>query len=196
MIRVGITGGIGSGKSTVCGIFKSLGIPVYHADERAKTLVQSQTELKQKISAEFGPQSYLKGVYNKSFIASIIFNNEEKRMHLNSLIHPYVFKDWTEFVAEHPNAPYLLKEAAIMFETESYKTVDQIIMVYAPDNLRIQRILERDQSDMELIRTKMAAQMPEAEKMKLADYVILNDGKHSLIEQVLKLDKDLRSLNN
>lgn len=187
MLKVGITGGIGSGKSTVCAIFEKLGIPVYYADTRAKALVNSHAELQSKITAAFGENSFNKGAYNRAFIASIVFADRTKLDLLNDIIHPYVFNDWLEFCHLHQNAPYVIKEAAIMLETESKKTVDFVVLVHAPLELRIERIMHRDASSRAEIEARIKAQMPESEKLKLANAVIYNDQKSSLIEQVLIL---------
>ena len=194
MLRVGITGGIGSGKTTVCTIFEKLGVPVYYADPRAKDLVNANQELQNKITNAFGQNSFIEGAYNRAFIASIVFSDKEKLELLNSIIHPFVLNDWRSFCQKHAHSPYVIKEAAIMLETESKNSVDHIVLVHAPLEIRIQRIQERDKVSETEILARIEAQMSEVEKMKLADSIIYNDQEHSLIEQVLALHQKFNSL--
>ena len=195
MFRLGITGGIGSGKTTVCRIFEQLGVPVYYADIQAKSLVDSKKELQDEIILAFGEKSFENGVYNRPYIASIVFSDKEKLLLLNSIIHPYVLRDWDEFCSMHSDEVYCIKEAAIMLETDSKKTIDSIVVVYAPQDIRTIRIMKRDGSNPEEIHARMSAQMPEEEKLKLADAVLINDGKQSLIEQVLSIHHQILSGN-
>ena len=194
MLRVGITGGIGSGKTTVCSIFEKLGVPVYYADSRAKDLVNTNSELQNKISDAFGQNSFIEGAYNRAFIASIVFSDKQKLELLNSIIHPFVLNDWDAFCQKHNENPYLIKEAAIMLETESKNSVDHIVLVHAPLETRIHRIQERDKVAENEIKARIESQMPEDEKMKMADSVIYNDQEHSLIEQVLNLHQKFKLL--
>lgn len=193
MLRVGITGGIGSGKSIVCAIFEQLGVPVYNADARAKWLVGHDPVLRKNIIAAFGPESFKDNTYNTAYISGIVFNQPDRLAELNAIIHPVVFADWEQFCNNHRQHPIVIKEAAIMLETESKNTVDRIILVYAPDALRIQRVMERDGTSEEMIRKKIERQMPEADKIPLVNYVIYNDGSRSLIEQVKELHTGLLS---
>ena len=194
MLRVGITGGIGSGKTTVCSIFEKLGVPVYYADSRAKDLVNTNSELQNKISDAFGQNSFIEGAYNRAFIASIVFSDKQKLELLNSIIHPFVLNDWEAFCQKHNESPYLIKEAAIMLETESKNSVDHIVLVHAPIETRIHRIQERDKVTENEIKARIESQMPEDEKMKMADSIIYNDQEHSLIEQVLNLHQKFKLL--
>ncbi len=187
MLKLGITGGIGSGKSTVCGIFARMGVPVYNADERAKWLVDHHPSMQQAISDVFGEKSFENGKYNREYIASIVFKDKTMLEKLNSIIHPVVLQDWEEFCIEHKSDTYVIKEAAIMLEAGGRDTIDKIVLVHSPAELRIQRLMERDQLDRKAIELRMNSQMPEEEKMKLADYIIYNDNEHSLIEQVQNL---------
>lgn len=191
MLRLGITGGIGSGKSTVCQIFESLGVPVYNADARAKYLVANNMDLQAELTAAFGEQTFINGEYNRTYIAGIVFADKFQLEKLNRIIHPYVLADWDKFCLQFAQLPYVVKEAAIMLETDSKNSVDKIALVYAPLALRLERVIKRDGSDPELVKARMAMQMPEEEKLALADYVIKNDNEHSLIEQVLNLHKQL-----
>ena len=189
MLRLGVTGGIGSGKSTVCKIFNRLGIPVYDADSRARWLVENDQGLRQAIIAEFGEESFRGELYNRSYISAIVFGDARRLRQLNDIIHPVVFADWAEYCKEHSQHPYIIKEAAIMFETESARTVDKIVLVHSPEELRIARLMERDGSDESVIRQKMSRQMSEEERLKLADLIIYNDPEHSLVDQVIALHK-------
>ncbi len=194
MLKVGVTGGIGSGKTTVCRIFETLGIPVYYADDRAKWLMAHDPELKAAITGLFGAGAYSpEGALNRKYIANIVFRNSEKLEALNGLVHPAVFADgerWNE-AQQQKGAPYTIKEAALIFESDSHQALDKVITVTAPEALRIERVMERDGADREAIRARMARQLPEVEKAARSDYVIINDGRHSLIQQVLKIHREL-----
>ncbi|MES2618707.1 MAG: dephospho-CoA kinase [Bacteroidota bacterium] len=191
MIRVGVTGGIGSGKSFVCAIFEQLGIPVYNADSRAKWLVNNDPYIRKAIIAAFGELSFTGNQYNTTYISGIVFNQPDQLALLNSIIHPVVFADWAKFYTLHADAPIVIKEAAIMLETESKNTVDQIILVYAPEDIRIKRVMERDGTSEDVIRKKLKSQMPEEDKLPLVQFVIYNDGSQSVIEQVRNIHRQL-----
>ncbi|AEE53544.1 dephospho-CoA kinase [Haliscomenobacter hydrossis] len=192
MQHLGITGGIGSGKTTVCKIFETLGIPVYYADERAKYLMSHDRELIAGISTLFGPEAYLEPqVLNRAHIAQHAFNDQEKLAQLNALVHPAVARDGLEWQTAQHNVPYTLKEAALLFESGSYRALDQIIVVTAPIELRIQRVMARDAAKREAVEARISKQMPEEEKVNLADFVIYNDGVRALIPQVLAIHRGL-----
>jgi len=184
ILRAGITGGIGSGKTTVCRLFETLGIPVYYADYWAKWLLENDSDLVAGVKKEFGAEAYLDGKYNRPFIANIVFNDPEKLAALNALSHPALEKHSRQWHAEQSGVPYTLKEAAVMIESGSHRFLDVLIVVTAPEDLRVQRVMERDGMEAEVVRKRMANQMPETEKTKLADFVIDNDGVHALIPQV------------
>jgi dephospho-CoA kinase len=194
--QIGITGGIGSGKSLVCRIFQVLGVPVYDADSRAKKLMTTDRILIEEIRKEFGTLSYhANGDLNREYISANVFGNESKLKRLNELVHPRVaidFKDWTY---QHAGCRYVLKEAALLFESGSYKTLDAVILVKAPDEMRIQRVLSRDshrtREDVEKI---MRNQFSEEEKEMKSDYVIRNDEHELVVPQVLHLHERLNSL--
>lgn len=188
ILKVGITGGIGSGKTTVCKIFELLGIPVYYADGQAKQLMVSDPRLVAGVKKLFGPDSYLpNGALNRPFIAKEVFGDDRKLEQLNRLVHPAVAEDSDRWHHAQENVPYTLKEAALLFESGNHKQLDKLITVFAPEELRIRRVVERDHSSPEEVRERMAKQMPEEEKMKRSDFVVHNDGKHSLIRQVLDI---------
>ncbi|BDS09661.1 dephospho-CoA kinase [Aureispira anguillae] len=194
MLKVGITGGIGSGKSTVCRLFEKFGVPVYYADDRAKWLMNYQEDLKTKIQKEFGVGVYDEdGRLNREYLAGIVFNNKAKLETLNAIVHPAVFddgKNWQE-EQEALGVNYSLKEAALLFETGSYASLDKIIVVTAPEDMRIKRVMERDNTTEEAVRARMSKQMPQEEKVKKANYVIDNTAWESLRAQVSKIHEDL-----
>lgn len=189
-LRVGITGGMGSGKTTVCKIFESLDIPVYYADDEAKWLISNDKDLKKGIVKIFGDEAYTEqGEYNRPFVAKIVFEHKEKLAALNALVHPAVERHSRAWHEKHAEAgePYTLREAALMVESGSYKFLDLLIVVTAPEDLRIQRVMQRDGATEQEVRARMKSQLPEEEKVKLADFVIVNDGQRALIPQVWQI---------
>lgn len=194
MLKVGITGGIGSGKSTVAKIFSGLNIPVLDADQAAKKLMENDPGLQQQIAQAFGLESYQNGRLNRPFLAKAVFNNPEQLALLNQLVHPAVIAYGNDWAAQQ-SAPYVLKEAALFFESGSYKDIDYMIGVSAPEALRIKRVRERNGWSVAEVKARMAGQMNEAEKMSRCDTLILNDGQHSLIKQVLRCHQHLLALS-
>ena len=190
MLRVGLTGGIGSGKSTVAKIFEVLGIPVYYADAAAKRLMNEDDELKKNIIAHFGRESYENDQLNRSYISSLVFNNKEKLELLNSLTHPATIRDANKWM-QRQTSPYTIKEAALIFESGSAEHLDHVIGVYTPAPLRIQRIMQRDNTTREEVLQRMSRQIDEDIKMRLCDSIIINDEQQLLIPQVLKLHEKL-----
>lgn len=186
MFKVGITGGIGSGKSTVARIFEVLGIPVYYADEAAKQLMNTDPVIRKGIIREFGEEAYKNGMLDRKYLALQVFNNEEKLSKLNALIHPQTIAD-AESWAEAQQSTYTLKEAALIFESGSQNKLDFIIGVYAPAALRIKRTMHRDRISREEVIARMNKQIEENIKMRLCDAVIMNDDRHMVIPQVLQL---------
>ena len=190
MQKIGITGSIGSGKSIVCKIFEQLGVPIYNADERAKKLMISNAEMIDKVKLLFGNESYTEtGELNRKHISDIAFNNKDLLTQLNQIVHPIVFKDFENWLIEkeHLNIKYIIKEAALMFETDSYKKLDKFIVVTAPMELRISRTMQRDSILKEQVLSRMNNQLSQEEKLAKADYEIINDEQTSLIEQVFTL---------
>jgi dephospho-CoA kinase len=190
MLKIGITGGIGTGKTFVCTIFKQFNIPVYNADEAAKELVESDKKLKEKIINAFGLEAFTSsGSYNLEFMRKIIFHNEQAKTTINQIIHPAVLRDSQKWFGKMKiqNFPYAIKEAALLFESKSNIGLDKIIVIHAPIDLRIQRLIQRDRITESEARTKINAQWSQDEKIKLADYIITNDGLHAVIPQVYKL---------
>lgn len=199
MLKVGVTGGIGSGKSTVCRFFEELGIPVYDADSRAKYLMQHEHYLIDQIKRKFGEDIYDDGKLNRKLLAERVFNDRPKLELLNSLVHPAVFRDnerWNE-AQKAKNQPYIIKEAALLIESGSYKGLDKLIVVTAPLNVRVTRITGRDNSSAEEVMARVQNQLPEEEKLKLANYVIHNeDGMEGLKKQVLEIHQKLIEQNS
>ena len=192
MLRIGLTGGIGSGKSTVARIFEVLGIPVYYADAVSKRLMTENEELKKQIINAFGEGAYADGILNRKYLAAEVFDKSQKLVLLNSLVHPVTLQDAAVWMKKQ-QAPYAIKEAALIFESGSQKQLDYVIGVKAPAELRIKRTMERDRITKEQVNARMARQMDEEEKMRLCHYVIINDEQQLLIPQVLKLHEMWKS---
>ena len=193
MLKVGVTGNIGSGKSTVCKIFEGLKIPGYYADERAKWLMVNNPKLKDDIINLLGQKAYLPdGTLNKPFVSSRIFNNDELLDALNELVHPAVFKD-AEAWHKRQNAPLTLEESALMIESVRFEDLDYIIMVTAPLELRIDRVMQRDGKSREQVLAIENQQFDEEMKLELADFVIVNDGVQDLRRQVIAIYNKLLS---
>jgi dephospho-CoA kinase len=195
MLKVGITGGIGSGKTTVCKIFEQLGIPVYYADDRAKRLMVEDPQLVRGIMALLGEEAYTpEGQLDRTFVANIVFNNPGKLAQLNDLVHPAVARDGAAWQEKQTEVPYTLKEAALLYEAGSYRALDRMICVVAPEEMRIQRVMERDRVDRAAVLARMDKQWPQAQKARLADFLIYNDGTQSLVQQVVRIHKRLKSI--
>ncbi|NQD70577.1 dephospho-CoA kinase [Sphingobacterium shayense] len=190
-LKVGITGGIGSGKSYVAKVFKALGVPFYDADKHAKELMNTNAEIKCKLVDIFGTQVYQEdGLLDRAFLSSIVFDNEERLKLLNSVVHPVVIAEALKW-SEAQTFDYSLKEAALLFESGSYKTLDFTVLVTAPQELKIQRVMARDGVTREQVISRISAQMADEEKMRLADFTIVNDGVRALLPQVLWLHERL-----
>tara|TARA_R110002049_G_scaffold306635_1_gene505490 strand:+ start:65003 stop:65596 length:594 start_codon:yes stop_codon:yes gene_type:complete len=183
MTIVGLTGGIGSGKTTVAKVFSTLGIPVYIADEEAKNLMRTSKVIKRKLIALFGEDTYVNGALNRPFLADIIFNDKSYLEKMNAIVHPHVARYFEKWVLKQ-EAPYVIKEVAILFENESYKQCDVVITVTAPKHLRIQRLLKRDHTTEKKIQAIMDNQWTDEEKITLSDYVIENIELESIKKQV------------
>ncbi|MBP6025586.1 dephospho-CoA kinase [Ferruginibacter sp.] len=193
MLKIGITGGIGSGKSTMAKLFEVLGIPVYYADDAAKQLMNENEALKQQVQKEFGNEAYANGKLNRKYIADIVFANPEKLELLNSLVHPVTLQDAEEWMNKQ-TAPYTIKEAALIFESGAQEQLDYVIGVYAPTPLRIQRTMQRDNISREEVMARMNKQIDETIKMRLCDFVITNDEQQMVIPQVTELHRKLLTL--
>jgi dephospho-CoA kinase len=194
MLKVGLTGGIGSGKSTVARIFEVLGIPVYYADEAAKNIMNSDKRLKAALIKNFGEQTYQSGQLNRAWLASVVFTDNQKLQLLNSLTHPATIRDANKWIQQQ-TSPYIVKEAALLFESGADKYLDHIVGVSAPEELRIQRAMQRDQVKREDVLQRMSRQMKEEEKMKLCQSILINDEKEMLVPQVLELHKKFLTMS-
>ncbi len=191
MKKVGVTGGIGAGKSTVCEIFKVLGIPVYNADQRAKHLMANDPELKENIIAVFGEESYINDQINRDHLAKVVFNHTDQISKLNLLVHPAVGKDFEKWVAEQ-DSQYVIKEAALLIETESYKELDVLVNVMTDEETRINRVLSRDSfRTKEELAQILKKQTTDELRTKLSDHLIQNGENDLLIPQVLNLHQIL-----
>jgi dephospho-CoA kinase len=192
MLKIGLTGGIGSGKSTVAKVFEVLGIPVYYADDAAKRLMNEDTALQLKIQKQFGEAAYANGQLNRKYIADIVFTSPEKLELLNTIVHPATLQDAEKWMQQQ-TTPYAIKEAALIFESGAQEHLDFVIGVYAPAPLRIQRTMQRDGVTREEVIARMDKQLDETIKMRLCDFVITNDEQELLVPQVLALHRQLLS---
>ena len=191
MLRIGITGGIGSGKSIISRLFHALGVPIYDADSRARWLMEHDVELRQQLTTAFGPDTYdAAGRLNRPVLAGTVFRDPVQLARLNALVHPHVGTDFEQWARTRQRAghAYVLKEAALLFEANSYKQLDRIITVFAPIAVRQARVLRRDphRSPADILAI-MGKQLSEEEKMQRADYVLINDDVQPLLPQVLAL---------
>ena len=195
MMVVGLTGGIGSGKSTIAKAFAALGIAVFNSDEQAKALIATDAQVKERIIAAFGEEAYHNGEYNRAYIAQIVFNNSEKLAILNGIVHPALaeyFKRW----AKAQTSPYVLTEAAILFERGSYKDCDYIITLTAPEEVRIARVMARDHCTEAQVRARMAQQWSDAQRIALSNAVIENIDLKKAKKEVKRINNELRMTND
>jgi dephospho-CoA kinase len=194
MIVVGLTGGIGSGKTTVAKLFEGLGIPVYIADEEAKKLMVTSKVIKRKLIQLFGNEAYINNQLNKPFIAKIIFNDTSYLQKMNTIVHPSVANHFNKWILKQ-TAPYSIKEVAILFENDGYKHCDFVITVTAPKDLRIQRVLKRDNTTKDAIEAIIKNQWTDEQKVKLSQFVITNIELENTKRQVVKVHRQiLRSI--
>jgi len=195
MLKIGLTGGIGSGKSTVAQLFEIMGIPVFYADDEAKKIYDENEELKNLVIKHFGKESYTAGKLNRSYISSVVFNDKEKLDLLNSLIHPATMKLGEEWMNKQ-TSPYAIHEAALIFEASVNTRLDYVIGVSAPEELRIERAMKRNNASRADVSKRISLQMNEEEKLKGCDFVLVNDEQQLLIPQVLALHDKLIALAN
>ena len=194
MIKIGLTGGIGSGKTTVAKIFELLGIPVYYADDAAKRIMNEDEELKTAIQKQFGKDAYDNEGLDRTFLSAKVFTDPVQLEILNSLVHPATIRDAAKWMSQQKTS-YTIKEAALIFESGSTEHLDYVIGVYAPTQLRIKRAMERNHLSHEEVTQRINKQLDENIKMKLCDFVIYNDEQHLLIPQVIELHKKLLSFS-
>ncbi len=195
MIVVGLTGGIGSGKTTVANFFKDLGVPVYFADEEAKKLMHTSKEIKQQLIAAFGKETFTNGNLNRSYLASIVFNDSSKLQKLNSIVHPEVAKHFLSWVQKQ-QAPYVIQENAILYENNTASNFDVIITVTSPIGEKIDRVVKRDATTKKEVLARMNKQWDDEEKIALSDFVINNTNLKATRKQVLRIHKKLLSLSD
>lgn len=193
MLKIGLTGGMGSGKSVAAGIFKVLGIPVFDADLEAKLIMEKDEQLAISIQKLFGNESYIDKKLNRKHLANIVFNDAAKLKQLNALVHPAAIEAANDWMNKQ-TAGYVVKEAALLFESGSAGYLDFVIGVHAPRELRIKRVMERDKATFEQVFARMQQQMNEEEKLKLCDFVVVNDESQLLIPQVLQLHEKFLSM--
>jgi len=192
MLKIGLTGGIGSGKSTVAKVFEVLGVPVYYADEAAKRIMNEDPLLQQQVIEHFGAAAYKNNQLDRQYLAGMVFNSKEKLELLNSLVHPATLRDAARWMQQQ-TAPYAIKEAALIFESGSQDQLDYVIGVSAPAPLRIFRAMKRDGSTREQVLARMSKQIQEVIKMRLCDFIIYNDEQQAVMPQVLALHEKLIS---
>lgn len=190
MLRIGLTGGLGSGKSTVAHIFEVLGVPVYYADDAAKRIMHDNEELKQKIIENFGAESYINNELNRAHLSAVGFADPDKTALLNSLVHPLTIADAASWMSRQKTA-YAIKEAALIFEAKAETSLDLVIGVTAPEELRITRTMQRDHISRDAVLLRMKRQMNDEEKMSRCDFVIVNDEVEFLIPKVVSLHEKI-----
>jgi dephospho-CoA kinase len=198
ILRVGITGGIGSGKSTVCRIFESIGIPIYDADRAAKRLIETDPDLVLGITDVLGQSAYADGQYQRAWVAKQVFSDPELLKGLNALVHPAVERDsraWHDDYAQKRQVPYTIKEAALMIESGAYQHLDALIVVTAPEPLRIQRVMERDGMTETDVKARIARQLTDNQRLPYANFHIKNDGIEALVPQVWATHHNLLKSN-
>lgn len=192
MITIGVTGGIGSGKSTVCNIFRVLGIPIFEADKEGKVLLNADPKIRKAVTERFGEAIYMKGKLYPKALASLVFSDPQALADLNAIVHPAVREAFSSWSANQ-QAPYVIMEAAILTETGGHKHLDQIILVSAPEELRIKRTMARDGVEEGSVRARILNQATEAQRIAIADHVIVNNDMQLVIPQVLALHQKLSS---
>ena len=190
MLKIGLTGGIGAGKTTVAHIFEVLGIPIYFADDAAKKLMNENENLRQEIIKNFGSESYVDGKLNRRFLAEAIFSDSKKTLLINSIIHPATLADAEKWFHEQ-QGPYAIKEAALIFEANAENNLDLVIGVSSPLEIRLQRVMKRDGITLEAVEKRMQHQMEENKKMERCDFIIFNNDKDLLIPQVISIHENL-----
>ena len=190
MLKVGITGGIGSGKSTVARMFEVLGVPVFYADVEARKMMEEDAEVRSAIAGIFGPEAYAEGHLNRKYLSSRMFSDRQQVERLNAIVHPAILRKADEWMNSR-NEPYALKEAALIFESGGQRYLDAVIGVYAPESLRIARAMKRDGTDRDTVLARMHHQIEESVKMRLCDFVIRNNDLELVIPQVVAIHEQL-----
>jgi len=196
MLKVGITGGIGAGKSLVCRIFETMNVPVFHADDESKKILFNDEKVVDELRKTFGEEIFSEGIPDRKKIASIVFRNQEKLKFLNSILHEITFQHFTEWVLEKKNAPYTLMEAALIYESGAEKFLDKVIAVASPEAIRIKRTMERDRLTEQEVRARMKNQLEPEVVEKRADFTIVNDEEQLIIPQVCAIHEQLLRLSS
>ena len=195
MLKIGLTGGIGSGKTTVCSVFRELGVSVYDADREAKRLMESDTGVVRQITSLLGPNAYKKGRLNRSFIGEVVFSDKQKLEALNAIVHPAVRQDFDTWTLGKTSEPYIIKEAAILFESGGASAMDYTIFVKADVKTRISRVVERDQVSPDQVQARIDSQMDDKEKEVLSDFIINNEINSMILSQIVDLHNIFLKLN-
>jgi len=196
LLRVGVTGGIGSGKTLVCKILEALGYPVFYSDIVAKTITDTDPEVVKQVKAIFGNNIYANGKLNRQKVAELVFVNDTLLRTLNSIIHPAVARSFEQWCLQNTSSGIVFKESALLFETGIFHELHKTILVTAPDDIRIRRVIDRDGVSELEVRARMAKQMPEEQKRKLADFIIDNNSDQLILPQVLGIVQVLTSTKN
>lgn len=194
-LKVGLTGGIGAGKSIVAKVFETIGVPVFDADKAGKAILTKDLAAREEIIRLLGTDAYVDDLPDRKFIAQMIFNDDTLRSSLNGIIHPKVAHAYEAWVLRNGNSAYTIKESAIAFETGIYKKMDANILVVAPAELRIERVMKRDRADAEAIKKRMEAQWSDEDKITLADFLVTNDEKSGVLPQILEIHQKLIRLS-
>jgi len=196
MLKIGLTGGIGSGKTYISDVFRELGIPVYHADAEAKRIMENDPAVGRLVQSLLGPDSYINGKLNRKYIGQVVFSDKKKLEALNSIVHPAVQQDFNKWSLSHSDQPYVVKEAAILFEAGGAEEMDHTIFVKAKIETRIARVVERDQVSEQMVRDRIDKQMDDLEKEKLADFVINNEIGSMILPQIVDLHNKFLKINS
>jgi len=192
MIKVGLTGGIGSGKSLISMVFNRLGVPIYDSDSATKLLYHSNLELKKELIKAFGKQTYdTNGMLNRSYLGKLVFNNKNNLQLINKIVHPKVKQDFKGWLVENCSAAYIIKEAAILIESKAYQQLDKIIVVSAPIDLRVARVVKRDNTTDKEVNKRIESQLSEEELLGYADFTIRNNEKEALLPQIINIHSEL-----
>ena len=195
MIKVGLTGGIGSGKSHISKIFCRLGVPIYDSDSATKELYQTNQQLKNELICAFGEQTYdANGVLNRKYLGELVFSDKNNLELINEIVHPEVKLDFEKWLMKNSEAHYIIKEAAILIESKAYLQLDKIIVVSAPINLRINRVMKRDNTTKSEVNKRIKNQLPEKELLSYADYVVINNETDALLPNILTIHNQLLKL--
>lgn len=195
MIKVGLTGGIGSGKTYIANFFSKLGIPVYNSDDRGKYLMENNLQVKEKLINAFGTESFNSEGLNRQYLSQLVFNDKAKLNVINNIVHPAVKIDFDNWLQHNINNNYIIKEAAILIESGAYKSLDYLIVISAPTPIRINRVMKRDNMSKTEVEKRIANQMSDKERISFADFVINNDGTMLVKNQIQEINNKIQSIS-